>query len=388
MRRAAAAVLGALALAALTGCDEEQSAVVAQASQEEQKRPGTDEEKRRRLKAQLGGGKAEGDAVAAAAAPADVGSGRELFDGAAKKEGDPAGPVAAGAGGKTFDPSGYTDPARRDTLTINEPPPPHGSEAGRKKGGVQQASHRLDAQGNLGGHGHADGHGAQDPGVAPPLVGSGQCPSDMVPVGSFCIDRFEGYLVGPDGAASSPYERPEPGKKYRAANAEKKVPQGYISGVEAAEACGNAGKRLCTLAEWLKACQGPSGTTYPYSNTYEPRRCNEHDRDPEYSATILRVFDLHRDRPYNSFEKMNDPRINQQPNGLLPSGEKSQCKNDYGVFDMVGNLHEWIDDPAGTFKGGYYNDTTINGDGCHYTTTFHEKSYHDYSTGFRCCKPL
>jgi len=53
---------------------------------------------------------------------------------------------------------------------------------------------------------------------------------------------------------------------------------------------------------------------------------------------------------------------------------------------MVGNLHEWTADPNGSFKGGYYMDTHKNGDGCFYTTTAHGPSYHDYSTGFRCCK--
>jgi hypothetical protein len=52
---------------------------------------------------------------------------------------------------------------------------------------------------------------------------------------------------------------------------------------------------------------------------------------------------------------------------------------------MVGNLHEWVDDAAGTFRGGYYMDTSRNGDGCSYQTTAHDFAYHDYSTGFRCC---
>jgi hypothetical protein len=52
---------------------------------------------------------------------------------------------------------------------------------------------------------------------------------------------------------------------------------------------------------------------------------------------------------------------------------------------MVGNLHEWIEDPEGTFRGGFYMDTLINGEGCDYATTAHSKKYHDYSTGFRCC---
>jgi sulfatase modifying factor 1 len=82
---------------------------------------------------------------------------------------------------------------------------------------------------------------------------------------------------------------------------------------------------------------------------------------------------------------MNQPIINQLPNTLLPTGERAECTNGYGVYDMVGNLHEWVDDPDGTFRGGYYMDTTKNGDGCSYRTTAHDFTYHDYSTGFRCC---
>jgi sulfatase modifying factor 1 len=52
---------------------------------------------------------------------------------------------------------------------------------------------------------------------------------------------------------------------------------------------------------------------------------------------------------------------------------------------MVGNLHEWTADPNGTFQGGYWLDTSQHGDGCAYRTISHGFTYHDYSTGFRCC---
>ena len=32
-----------------------------------------------------------------------------------------------------------------------------------------------------------------------------------------------------------------------------------------------------------------------------------------------------------------------------------------------------------------YGDAEQNGPGCHYVTSAHEITYHDYSTGFRCC---
>ena len=53
---------------------------------------------------------------------------------------------------------------------------------------------------------------------------------------------------------------------------------------------------------------------------------------------------------------------------------------------MVGNLHEWTSATNATFRGGYYLDTKINGEGCNYKTTAHGAKYRDYSTGFRCCK--
>jgi hypothetical protein len=54
----------------------------------------------------------------------------------------------------------------------------------------------------------------------------------------------------------------------------------------------------------------------------------------------------------------------------------------------MGNLHEWTADPAGTFRGGFFVDTRVNGNGCLYRTTAHDTSHWDYSTGFRCCADL
>ena len=101
---------------------------------------------------------------------------------------------------------------------------------------------------------------------------------------------------------------------------------------------------------------------------------------------MISVMRLRVDRPGDwTVDRMNDPRLNQAPGTLAKTGEHSSCTNGYGVYDMVGNLHEWVDDPDGTFQGGYYLDTHLNGDGCTYRTVAHAASYHDYSTGFRCC---
>ena len=176
---------------------------------------------------------------------------------------------------------------------------------------------------------------------------------------------------------SSPYEVPEDGV---AASEEDVVPQGYISGEVAEVACEAAGKRLCTLDEWMRACGGPDGTTWPYGDTYDADACNDQYEGGhpvvDYFGTSDGVWDM---------EHMNDPGINQQPNTVDRTGSNPGCVSAEGIYDLHGNLHEWIDDPDGTFKGGFYADAELNGPGCTYTTTAHTFGYHDYSTGFRCC---
>jgi hypothetical protein len=52
---------------------------------------------------------------------------------------------------------------------------------------------------------------------------------------------------------------------------------------------------------------------------------------------------------------------------------------------MVGDLHEWTADRNGTFRGGYYVATKLNGRGCGYVTTRHDAAYGEHSIGFRRC---
>lgn len=206
-------------------------------------------------------------------------------------------------------------------------------------------------------------------------VESDLCPPEMAeiegPSGPFCIDRYEAALEG-----WSPYEVPSADAV--AVSGPGYLPQGYISADVAAEACANAGKRLCGREEWEITCQGQPPTTYPYGDTYRAGACNE--GRPGHP-----VVDLFGDATDWSMDQMNDPRINQQADTVDPSGANLDCVTESGVFDLHGNLHEWIDDPNGTFKGGFYVDAVLNGPGCGYTTTAHGTSYHDYSTGFRCC---
>ncbi|HET9955836.1 MAG TPA: SUMF1/EgtB/PvdO family nonheme iron enzyme [Polyangiaceae bacterium] len=234
------------------------------------------------------------------------------------------------------------------------------------------------------------------------------CPEGMAPIANYCVDRFEAHLwrEQADGKLElhPAHERPLGETRFFARSRERVRPQAYISQVEAALACQNAGKRLCSAAEWYEACQGSKHTTYPYGSHFERRRCNV--GKPHLLSR------LHGANPgaWRYAEDFNDPRLDQEPGFLALTGEYADCASDYGVYDMVGNLHEWVGDRAtadlakviplkaeirnslrrrggnGVFLGGFFSTTSEHGPGCRFATVAHEPTYHDYSTGFRCCR--
>ena len=213
------------------------------------------------------------------------------------------------------------------------------------------------------------------------------CPDEMALVEkngvSVCVDKWEGAIVEvmADGKEQlwSPYTPVVGGRKLKAVSRPDMVPQGYISRNEAEKACAASSKRLCKSEEWVAACEGPNGTTYPYGEVEKQNACNTHGSNP-----IKRIFGS--SKKNWSQGPMNNPYLNKLPGTLAKTGSYAKCTNDYGVYDMVGNLHEWTADASGTFRGGYYLDTSVNGKGCGYATTAHAPGYHDYSTGFRCCR--
>jgi hypothetical protein len=157
------------------------------------------------------------------------------------------------------------------------------------------------------------------------------------------------------------------------------VPQGYISGHEAKAACERAGKRLCSDSEWLAACRGTAQTTYPYGAARREGVCN----DARARHPAVEFFGTSADWIWS---RLGHPCINQQDDTVALTGAHAGCASASGHLDLMGNLHEWTSDPAGTFRGGFYVDTVRNGDGCLYRTTAHDMGHWDYSTGFRCCR--
>lgn len=212
------------------------------------------------------------------------------------------------------------------------------------------------------------------------------CPTDMVAVdGAFCVDRYEASLEERVDGAWRPAATIAPigDRVVRARSVAGVKPQAYVSADQAEAACAAAGKRLCTSPEWLAACQGPEEHTWPYGDARVDGACHDTYAGGhpvvDWFGTNEGVWDA---------AHMNDPGIDTQPGTLAETGSYAGCVSAWGTFDQHGNVHEWVADPEGTFRGGFFADGAINGPGCTYVTTAHDRAWSDYSTGFRCCADL
>lgn len=241
----------------------------------------------------------------------------------------------------------------------------------------------------------------------------------MVQVESYCVDRFEITTVDQStGTALSPFYPPErrwyafvfdawevqrwsvgePNARIMplpelsafqqsgdpapmARSARGVVPQAYLSYYSAKRACERAGKRLCSDREWERACRGRDDTPFPYGTTYRDSPCNV--SRPHHPAYVLHSL---------SSAGHLDPRLNLLVIGgdepvLWSTGASEQCRSRWGddaIYDMVGNLDEWVDAPEGAFRGGFYARKTQKG--CEARISSHSAAYFDYSTGTRCCQ--
>jgi formylglycine-generating enzyme required for sulfatase activity len=154
----------------------------------------------------------------------------------------------------------------------------------------------------------------------------------MVPVPGFkaCIDRYEASLgPGDPGGADGR------GMKAAAISRAGAPPAVKVSQLQARAACALAGKRLCLRAEWTAACTGGDPSrTFPYGPRFEKKQCSD--------------LVLAKERG---------------PIAPLPTGSVSTCRTAAGVYDLSGNVWEWLADTRGADAtsadltgGGFAND--------------------------------
>lgn len=231
-----------------------------------------------------------------------------------------------------------------------------------------------------------EGHEAtSDPGVAdvePPKdaggpdgdVAASPCPDDMVQVNAVCMDRYEASR--PDATANSV------GMDGSRATSRAGVLPWHVQSMNVAvrdtfaQACANAGKRLCTADEFLEACEGPDGNTYFFGDTWDREKCNCVDAfcDDWCAAQGIAACDTASDCGY----RYGCLR-------LVPTGTFPECTNEYGLFDINGNVWEIVpdDDERGyQVRGGAYNCAgAFQRLQCGFNAT-----WNGLMAGFRCCK--
>ncbi len=153
---------------------------------------------------------------------------------------------------------------------------------------------------------------------------------------------------------------------------------------DALRACDIEGKRLCLSSEWTFACEGREWLPYPYGYVRDKRVCN---------------FDRPRPQPEPRFNDFAIPRrIGAEVARLdlrVPSGALQGCVSPFGVYDMTGNVDEWVINEdhfkevpgkkppfISGLKGGYWGPIRAR---CRPMTTSHEELFRFYQVGFRCC---
>jgi hypothetical protein len=166
----------------------------------------------------------------------------------------------------------------------------------------------------------------------------------------FCIDQFE-------------YPN-TPGEK----------PVVMTTWIQAESTCSKEGKRLCNETEWTLACEGQEHLPYPYGYARNSDACNIDKPHPDVDEKAL---------ANPSKRDAEVARLDQRD----ASGSREACVSPYGVYDMTGNVDEWVVNESGKpfksgLKGGYWGPVR---DRCRPMTTAHNEEFSFYQIGFRCC---
>lgn len=159
---------------------------------------------------------------------------------------------------------------------------------------------------------------------------SNPCASDMVFIsteeGGFCIDRYEASTDS-TCAIDEPQNQEETRinleqQSCSAVSAPDTIPWRNIARHQAELACAHAEKRLPSNKEWYRAALGT----------------------PDVEGNVTR----------------KDCNIASTGDTPAPSGSFQRCVSSAGVYDMVGNLWEWVD---GTVRDGTFDNKTLPPEG-------------------------
>ena len=168
----------------------------------------------------------------------------------------------------------------------------------------------------------------------------------------FSIDAFEASLSGQKAVSVAGSE----------------VAHG-VTWYQASQACAEAGKRLCTELEWVAACTGEVTVDENQNGIVsdDPILGNEYAYGPYYRSGLCA-----------------DSRTKDNP-GELVAGNHPACTTPTGVYDLHGNVKEWVGltpNRAAIKGGSYYSGDSAR---CGYHRDDFPPDTIDESLGFRCC---
>ncbi len=168
---------------------------------------------------------------------------------------------------------------------------------------------------------------------------------------------------------------------YEWPNQKGAIPRNLTSWQEARDACTEIGKRLCTDVEFTFACEGEDMRPHVTGFERDPSKCS-YDRPYRLRTFNFAKHDACLTEPAcKSALEAIDQRV--------AAGSLVACVSEDGVFDLNGNVNEWVELPGrglskrAGLKGGWWGPVR---DRCRPITTFHGESDYGYEVGFRCCK--
>jgi formylglycine-generating enzyme required for sulfatase activity len=145
--------------------------------------------------------------------------------------------------------------------------------------------------------------------VAADAVGSEEAAANLVPVGGGKVLAEDGSPVEVAPFYMDRYEYPNRLGARPACGTTRRPEDGAWSWQAARDLAREAGKQLPTRAQWLLAAAGPDGLRFPYGR----------DFDPERAAVALA-----------------------DKEGPLPCGSRPGDRSPFGLYDMGGNVSEWV----------------------------------------------